>query len=158
MALSISPWVVRFHSTRPFYNGDSMKKKLKIKEVDPTFGGDLELPSKIIMKSKGDGLNFHRKFTLKNNGGLWVHPYETKISFTMYDPSNTLGKPEITIKLQDGSKVSMSFLDLCYLRDILVHTSDLGLNLFNDTVVDDERSKIRPIGEYKREYLCGTEE
>jgi hypothetical protein len=116
-----------------------MKRKLKIKEVDSVSGQDTELPCKIILKSKGEGLNFHRKFTLKNNGGLWVHPYETKISFTMYDPSNTLGKPEITIKLQDGSRVSMSFLDLCYLRDILVHTSDLGLNLFNDTVVDNEK-------------------
>ena len=118
-----------------------MKKKLKIKEVDSASGQDIELPSKIILKSSGEGLNFRRKFTLKNNGGLWVHPYETKISFTMYDPSNTIGKPEITIKLRDGSKVSMSFLDLCYLRDILVHTKDLGLNLFNDTEVDDEKKR-----------------
>jgi hypothetical protein len=115
-----------------------MKKKIKIKEVDSDSKYDLNLPSKIVMKTWGEGLDYARRLKLKNNGGLWVHPKETKISITMYDISNTMGKPEITIELRDGNAVSMSFLDLCYLRDILVHTKDLGLNLFNETVLDTE--------------------
>lgn len=112
-----------------------MKKKIKIKEVDSN-KSDLKLPSKIVMKTWGDGLDYARKIKIKNNGGLWVRPKETRISLTIYDSCNTIGKPEVTIELRDRSTVSMSFLDLCYLRDILVHTKDLGLNLFNETVLD----------------------
>jgi hypothetical protein len=115
-----------------------MKKKIKIKEVDSDSKYDLNLPSKIIMKTWGKGLDYARELKLKNNGGLWVRPAERKISITIYDSLNTIGKPEVTIKLQNRSIVSMSFLDLCNLRDILVHTKDLGLNLFNETVLDTE--------------------
>jgi hypothetical protein len=115
-----------------------MKRKIKIKEVDSDSKYDLNLPSKIVMKTWGEGLDYARRLKLKNNGGLWVHPDETKISITMYDSNNTIGKPEVTIKLRNCTTVSMSFLDLCYLRDILVHTKDLGLNLFNETILDTE--------------------
>ena len=112
-----------------------MKKKIRIKEIDPKTKEDLETPSKIIMKTSGEGLNFCRKFKIKNDGGLWTNPDETRLSFKVYDPSNTLGKPQVTIKLQDGRKVVMSFLDLCNLRDILVHIPDLQVTYFNDTIV-----------------------
>ena len=115
--------------------GVSMKKKIRIKEIDPKTKEDLETPSKIIMKTSGEGLNFCRKFKIKNDGGLWTNPDETRLSFKVYDPSNTLGKPQVTIKLQDGRKVVMSFLDLCNLRDILVHIPDLQVTYFNDTIV-----------------------
>lgn len=114
-----------------------MKKKIRIKEIDPKTKQDLETPSKIIMKTSGEGLNFCRKFKIKNDGGLWTNPNETRLSFKVYDISNTLGKPEVTIKLRDGGEVIMSFLDLANLRDILCHTQDLGVNFFNDTVVEE---------------------
>ena len=114
-----------------------MKKKIRIKEICPKNKDDLQLPSKIIMKTSGEGLNFCRKFKIKNDGGLWTNSNETRLSFKVYDINNTLGKPEVTITLRDGSTVSMSFLDLAYLRDILCHTQDLGVNLFNDTVVEE---------------------
>lgn len=114
-----------------------MKKKIRIKEICPKQKDDLQLPSKIIMKTSGEGLNFCRKFKIKNDGGLWTNPDETRLSFKVYDISNTLGKPEVTITLRDGKEVSMSFLDLAYLRDILVHMKDLEVNYFNDTVVED---------------------
>lgn len=114
-----------------------MKKKIRIKEICPKNKDDLQLPSKIIMKTSGEGLNFCRKFKIKNDGGLWTNPDETRLSFKVYDISNTLGKPEVTITLRDGKEVVMSFLDLAYLRDILVHMKDLEVNYFNDTVVED---------------------
>lgn len=114
-----------------------MKKKIRIKEICPKNKDDLQLPSKIIMKTSGEGLNFCRKFKIKNDGGLWTNPNETRLSFKVYDISNTLGKPEVTIKLRDGKEVSMSFLDLAYLRGILVHMKDLEVNYFNDTVVEE---------------------
>lgn len=114
-----------------------MKKKIRIKEICPKNKDDLELPSKIIMKTSGEGLNFCRKFKIKNDGGLWTKPDETRLSFKLYDSGNTIGKPEVTITLRNGSTVSMSFLDLANLRDILCHTQDLGVNLFNDTVVEE---------------------
>lgn len=89
------------------------------------------------MKTSGEGLDFCRKFKIKNDGGGWNDPYKTKLSFKVYDSNNTLGKPEIAIKLGDGKEVTMSFLDLCDLRDILVHIKDLGQNFFNDTVVEE---------------------
>ena len=113
-----------------------MKKKIRIKEICPKNKDDLQLPSKIIMKTSGEGLNFCRKFKIKNDGGLWTNPDETRLSFKVYDISNTLGKPEVTITLRDGKEVSMSFLDLAYLRDILVHMKDLEVNYFNDTIVE----------------------
>lgn len=114
-----------------------MKKKIRIKEIDPKSKDDLQLPSKIIMKTSGEGLNFCRKFKIKNDGGLWTKPDETRLSFKLYDSLNNLGKPEVTITLRNGNTVSMSFLDLANLRDILCHTQDLGVNLFNDTVVEE---------------------
>lgn len=114
-----------------------MKKKLRIKEIGPKNKEDLQLPSKIIMKTSGEGLNFCRKFKIKNDGGLWTNPDETRLSFKVYDISNTLGKPEVTIKLRDGREVTMSFLDLAYLRNILVHLPDLEVNYFNDTIVEE---------------------
>ena len=112
-----------------------MKKKLRIKEICPKNKDDLQLPSKIIMTTSGEGLNFCRKFKIKNDGGLWTNSTETRLSIKVYDIYNTLGKPEVTIKLRDGRKVTMSFLDMAYLRDILVHMPDLGLNYFNNTKV-----------------------
>lgn len=47
-----------------------MKKKIRIKEIDPKTKKDLETPSRIIMKTSGEGLNFCRKFKIKNDGGL----------------------------------------------------------------------------------------
>ena len=117
--------------------GVSMKKKIRIKEIDPKTKEDLETPSKIIMKTSGEGLNFCRKFKIKNDGGLWTNPNETRLSFKVYDISNTLGKPEVTITLRDGKEVVMSFIDLAYLRDILVHMKDLEVNYFNDTIVEE---------------------
>lgn len=114
-----------------------MKKKIRIKEICPKNKDDLQLPSKIIMKTSGEGLNLYRKFKIKNDGGLWTNPDETRLSFKVYDSSNTLGKPEVTITLGDGKEVVMSFLDLAYLRDILVHMKDLEVNYFNDTVVEE---------------------
>ncbi len=114
-----------------------MKKKIRIKEICPKQKDDLRLYSKIIMKTSGKGLNFCRKFKIKNDGGLWTNPNEPRLSFKLYDSLNKLGKPEVTITLRDGSTVSMSFLDLADLRDILCHTQDLGVNLFDDTVVED---------------------
>ena len=114
-----------------------MKKKIRIKEICPKNKDDLQLPSKIIMKTSGEGLNFCRKFKIKNDGGLWTKPDETRLSFKVYDRSNTLGKPEVTITLRDGKEVVMSFLDLAYLRDILVHMKDLEVNYFNDTIVEE---------------------
>ena len=116
-----------------------MKKKIRIKEICPKFKNDLESPSKIIMKTSGEGINFCRKFKIKNDGGVWVKPDETRLSFKVYDPGNTLGKPEVAITLRDGKEVAMSFLDLAYLRDILVHMSDLEVNYFNDTVLRGEK-------------------
>ena len=112
-----------------------MKKKIRIKEICPKNKDDLQLPSKIIMKTSGEGLNFCRKFKIKNDGGSWIEPKKTRLSFMVYDTNNTLGKPEVTITLGDGKEVSMSFLDLAYLRDILVHMKDLEVNYFNDTIL-----------------------
>ena len=95
------------------------------------------MPSKIIMKESGEGLNFCRKFKIKNDGGLWTYPTQTRLSIKVYDSCKTLGKTEVTIKLRDGSEVPMSFLDMADLRDILVHIPDLGVNYFNETVVVD---------------------
>ena len=117
--------------------GVNMKKKIRIKEIDPKTKEDLETPSKIIMKTSGEGLNFCRKFKIKNDGGLWTNPNETRLSFKVYDISNTLGKPEVTIKLRDGREVIMSFIDLANLRDILVHIPDFQINYFNDTIVEE---------------------
>jgi hypothetical protein len=114
-----------------------MKKKIHIREVCPKQNDNLELPSKIIMKTSGEGFNFCRKFKIKNNGGRWTRPDETRLSFTVYDSCNTLGKPEVAITLRDGREVTMSFLDLAYLKDILVHMKDLEVNYFNDTVVEE---------------------
>ena len=114
-----------------------MKKKLRIKEICPKSKVDLQLPRKIIMKTSGEGLNFCCKFKIKNDGGLWTNPDETRLSLKVDDISNTLGKPEVTIKLQDGREVTMSFLDLRNLRNILVHIPDLGVNYFNDTIVQE---------------------
>ena len=114
-----------------------MKKKIRIKEICPKGKDDLNLPSKIIMKTSGEGLDFCRKFKIKNDGGLWTIPNQTLLSFKVYDISNTLGKPEVSIKLREGKEVTMSFLDLCYLRDILFHMKDLQVNYFNDTVVEE---------------------
>jgi hypothetical protein len=119
------------------WRGEEMKKKIRIKEICPKQKDDLQLPSKIIMKTSGEGLNFCRKFKIKNDGGLWTNPNETRLSLKVYDTSNTLGKPEVTIKLRDGREVNMSFLDMAYLRDILVHIPNLEVNYFNDTVVVD---------------------
>lgn len=113
-----------------------MKKKIRIKEICPIQKDDLNLPSKIIMKTYGEGIDFYRKFKIKNDGGLWVRPNETRLSFTVYDAANTLGKPDVTIILRDGREVTMSFLDLANLRDILVHVKELEVNYFNDTVVE----------------------
>jgi hypothetical protein len=113
-----------------------MRKKIRIKEFCPKNKDDLRLPSKIIMKTSGEGLNFCRKFKIKNDGGLWTIPDKTRLSFKVYDINNTLDKPEVTITLSDGKKITMSFLDLCNLRDILVHMKDLNVNYFNDTVVE----------------------
>jgi hypothetical protein len=96
---------------------------------------ELNLPSKIILKSSGEGFNFKRKITLKNNGGEWTHPNKTRLKVSLFEVNNTLGKPEVEVTLMDGSKIQMTFLDMAYLRDILTHTKDLGLNLFNDTVL-----------------------
>jgi hypothetical protein len=112
-----------------------MKKKIRIKEICPKLKDDLGMPSKIITKTYGEGLNFCRKFKIKNDGGLWVKPDETRLSFKVYDVNNTLGKPEVAITLRDGKEVTMSFLDLAHLRNILIHMSDLEVNYFNDTVV-----------------------
>jgi len=114
-----------------------MKKKIQIREICPKSKTDLEMPSKIIMKKSGEGLNFCRKFKIKNDGELWTNPTETRLTIKVYDSSNTLGKPEVTIKLRDGNEVTMSFLDMCNLRDILVHIPDLDVNYFNETVVAD---------------------
>lgn len=114
-----------------------MKKKIRIKEICPKNKDDLKLPSKIITKTSGEGPNFCRKFKIKNDGGLWTNPDETRLSFKVYDSSNTLGKPEVIIKLRDGKEVSMSFLDLAYLRDILIHMKDLEVNYFNDTAMEE---------------------
>jgi hypothetical protein len=114
-----------------------VKKKIRIKELCPIQKDDLNLRSKIIMKTSGEGLDFCRKFKIKNDGGGWTDPYKTRLSFKVHDSSNTLGKPEIAIKLGGGKEVTMSFLDLCNLRDILVHTQDLGQNLFTDTVLEE---------------------
>lgn len=114
-----------------------MKKKIQIREVCPKSKRDLEMPSKLIMKESGEGLNFCRKFKIKNDGELWTNPTQTRLSVKVYDSANILGKPEVTIKLMDGSEVVMSFLDMCNLRDILVHIPDLGVNYFNETVVVD---------------------
>lgn len=113
-----------------------MKKKIRIKEICPKNKDDLQLPSKIIMKTSGEGLNFCRKFKIKNDGGLWTNPDKTRLSFKVYDTNNTLSKPEVIIKLRDGREVIMSFLDLAYLRDILVHMKDLEVDYFNDTVME----------------------
>ena len=114
-----------------------MKKKIRIKEICPKNKDDLELPSKIVMKTSGEGLNFCRKFKIKNDGGLWTDPTETRLTIKVYDISNTLGKPEVTIKLRDGREVTMSFLDMANLRDLLVHIPDLGVNYFNDTEITE---------------------
>jgi hypothetical protein len=114
-----------------------MKKKIQIREVCHKSKRDLEMPSKLIMKESGEGLNFCRKFKIKNDGELWTNPTQTRLSVKVYDSANTLGKPEVIIKLMDGSEVVMSFLDMCNLRDILVHIPDLGVNYFNETVVVD---------------------
>ena len=113
-----------------------MKKKIRIKEICPKSQENLRLPSKIIMKTSGEGLNFCRKFKIKNDGGLWIEPKKTRLSFRVYDINNTLGKPEVTITLRDGKEAVMSFLDLADLRDILVHMKDLEVNYFNDTIVE----------------------
>ena len=112
-----------------------MKKKIRIKEICPKHKDDLQTPSKIIMKTSGEGLNFCRKFKIKNDGGLWTNPNETRLSLKVYDTSNTLGKPEVTIKLRDGREVNMSFLDMAYLRDILLHIPDFEVKYFNNTIV-----------------------
>lgn len=114
-----------------------MKKKIRIKQICPKNKDDLQLPSKIITKTSGEGLNFCRKFKIKNDGGLWTNPDKTRLSFKVYDSMNTVGKPEVTITLGDGREVTMSFLDLAYLRDILVHMKDLKVNYFNDTVMEE---------------------
>ena len=114
-----------------------MKKKIRIKEICPKQKDDLRLPSKIIMKTSGEGLNFCRKFKIKNDGGLWTNPNETRLSFKVYDICNTLGKPEVTIKLRDGKEITMSFLDLANLKYILSHMRDLEVNYFNDTIVEE---------------------
>ena len=110
-----------------------MKKKIKINEFDK--GDNLNLPSKIIFKSSGKGLDHKRKITIKNDGGAWTHPNEVRLKVVLFDTSNTLGKPEVEVTLRDGTKVQMSFLDMANLKDILSHTKDLGLNLFNDTAL-----------------------
>jgi hypothetical protein len=112
-----------------------MKKKLRIREICYKNKDDLRLPSKIIMKTSGEGSNFCRKFKIKNDGGLWTNPTKTRLSIEVYSGCNTLGKPEVAINLHDGREVTMSFLDMAYLRDILVHMPDLGLDYFNDTKV-----------------------
>jgi len=114
-----------------------MKKKIRIKEICPKNKDDLQLPSKIIMKTSGEGLNFCRKFKIKDDGGSWTNLNETRLSFKVYDVNNTLSKPEVIIKLRDGREVIMSFLDLAYLRDILVHMKDLEADYFNDTVMEE---------------------
>jgi hypothetical protein len=114
-----------------------VKKKIRIKEFCPKGKDDLNFPSKIIMKTSGEGLNSCRKFKIKADGGLWTIPNQTLLSFKVYNISNTLGKPEVAIKLRDGKEVTMSFTDLCYLREILVHMKDLGVCYFNDTVVEE---------------------
>jgi hypothetical protein len=114
-----------------------MKKKIRIKEVCRKSKFDLKMPSKIIMKESGEGLNFCRKFKIKNDGGLWTYPTQTRLSIKVYDSCNTLGKPEVTIKLRDKSEVTMSFLDMADLRDILFHISHFDIRYFNETVVVD---------------------
>lgn len=114
----------------------SKKTKIKIKEICLLQKEELGLPSKIILKESGEGLNYCRKIKIKNNGGLWTVPDETRLIVKLYDSNNKLGKAEVIVTLRDGSKVEMSFLDLCNLRDILSHTRDLGLNLFNDTEIE----------------------
>ena len=113
-----------------------MEKKIRIKEICPKSQENLKLPSKIIMKTSGKGVNFCRKFKIKNDGGSWIEPKKTRLSFEVYDSVNQLGKPEVTIKLRDGKEAVMSFLDLADLRDILVHMKDLEVNYFNDTIVE----------------------
>ena len=112
-----------------------MKKKtvVKIKELDPKTKEDLDLPSKITMTESGKGLDYYRKIKIQNDGGSWTNPKEKRLSLKLYDSCNSSGKPEVTIKLRNGSTISMSFLDMCNLFDILAHSKDLGLNLFNDT-------------------------
>jgi len=114
-----------------------VKKTIRIKEFCPKHKDDLNSPSKIVMKTSGEGFNFCRKFKIKNDGGGWLIPKETRLLFKVYDSSNTLGKPEVSIKLADGNEVTMSFLDLANLRDILVHMQDLEVMYFNDTVVEE---------------------
>ena len=114
-----------------------MKKKIRINEFDK--GDDLNLPSKIILKTSGKGRDCKRKITIKNDGGGWTHPFETRLKVVLFDNINTLGKPEVEVTLRDGSKIQMSFLDMAYLRDILTHTKDLGLNLFNDTELSKDK-------------------
>jgi hypothetical protein len=106
------------------------KKTIRIKEIGEN------LPSKITLKQKGENLDEVRVLEIRNDGGNWTHPNEMRIKVKLRDSANTTGKPEVSIKLRDGSKAQMSFLDLCDLRDILTHEKDLGLNLFNKTEVD----------------------
>lgn len=108
-----------------------MKKTIKLIEVDNE-GKDIGVPSKLSLKTTGKGLLTKRKLKLKNNGGLWTDPDKTRMTVTLSEDDEN----NVVIKLQDGRKVEMHFLDLCNLKDILSHVEELGMtSTFGKTVV-----------------------
>jgi hypothetical protein len=109
------------------------KTSIKIVEIDSKTKKELGSPSKITLKEYKKA---KRKLTIRNNGEGWVQPKAKRISITIRDSIiNPEGKPEVTMKLREGNEVSMTFLDLCDIYEIMKHTKDLGMNLMDETEV-----------------------
>jgi len=111
-------------------------KKIKTIKIEEFEGGSLQnTPSKITLKRS----RYKRKITIRNDGGNWVNPKAKRVSIVIRDSIKT-EKPEVSIEVRGGQLVSMSFLDLCDIYDIMKHQKDLGLNLTTETrVVENEQ-------------------
>jgi hypothetical protein len=110
-----------------------MKKSILVEEYDHKTGQSEGCFSKITLKRKGKGVDEKRIIKLKNHGGTWVNKYETRAKAVIYDQNNTKNKPEVTITLQSGNVLEMSFLDLCNIKDLVAHERELGANMFGAT-------------------------
>lgn len=102
-----------------------MKKTIRIDDVDKE-GNNMGTPSKLSLKITGD----KRKLKLRNDGGTWVEKNRPRMAIILDESER------VVVRLENGDHLSMSFLDLCNMRDILTHVEDLGMtNTFGKTRV-----------------------
>jgi hypothetical protein len=105
-----------------------MKRKYEIKTKDD------DCTTLVSIKEAGTGLNFHRVVKVKTLDGPWTHKNKLLLKLEMYDSLNKKGKAEITLT-KDNEQITLDFLDLAYLRDMLfaMEVDGVGKKLYGTT-------------------------